>query len=69
MLTNGQLRVVASVWTAIESKQDDVSTERLFAMTCDRASDQLGITVDNGDVTDAVKKFLTSGALLRREPR
>jgi len=57
-MTNKQLRVVASVWAAIEAEEDDISTERLFAMTCDRASDQLGVTVDNSDVTDAVKKFI-----------
>lgn len=57
-MTNKQLRAIASVWSALEDEHDDISTERLFAMTCDRASDQLGVSVDNGDVADAVAKFL-----------
>lgn len=38
-------------------REPSVSTERLFAMTSQAASDQLGITVDDGDVSEALAKF------------
>jgi hypothetical protein len=57
MLTISQQRTLVSIWNALEDEHDDVSTERLFAMTCDRASQQMGITVDDGDVSGALAKF------------
>lgn len=68
MLTNEQKRMVVSIWNAIDDEEDDISTERLFAMTCQRASDQLGVTVDDGDVADALHKHgsTVSGASVMR---
>jgi|HubBroStandDraft_1064217.scaffolds.fasta_scaffold45552_1 hypothetical protein len=57
MLTNAQQRTIVSIWCALEDDVDDVSTERLFALTCDRASQQLGVTIDDGDVSGALAKF------------
>jgi hypothetical protein len=57
MLTNEQKRKVVAIWNAIDDEEDDVSTERLFALTCDCASQQLGVTIDDGDVSDALVKF------------
>ena len=54
MLTRAQQRTVVSIWNALEDAEDDVSTARLFAMTCEHASDQLGVTVDDGDVAHAL---------------
>lgn len=57
MLTDLQLQVVASLWSDIDETEDDVSTERLFALTCYAASEGLGVDVDEGDVTMALERY------------
>jgi hypothetical protein len=59
MLTNAQKRIVVSIWNDIDASED-MSTERLFAMTCDRAGEQLGVTVDDGDVAEALSRYGTT---------
>lgn len=55
MLTKAQQQRVVSIWDEIEEEHSDVSTEMLFAMTCERASRELGVPVDNGDISGALE--------------
>lgn len=53
-LTAAQRQTICRIWSEIDNEVDDISTERLFAMTCERAR-QLGMSIDDGDVTDALR--------------
>lgn len=46
--------VILSVYDAIEDLEPDISTERLFAMTCEEASRRLGFEIDSADVADVL---------------
>lgn len=54
-MTKAQQQVVISIWNEIENGEERVSTERLFAMTRERASQALGVSVDDGDISSAIK--------------
>ena len=51
MLNITHLRRIADIWEELDDSQP---TERLFALTCDRASAELGCEVDDGDVAEAL---------------
>lgn len=51
-LTKAQLSRIADIWAA--GCPDGYSTEKLFALTCEVASVELGFDVDDGDVADAL---------------
>ena len=51
-LTKAQLSRITDIWEA--GCPDGHSTEKLFALTCEVASVELGLDVDDGDVADAL---------------
>lgn len=51
-LTTAQFNIVERIWDELDD--GDVSTETLFALTCERASEVIGRDVDNGDVATAL---------------
>ena len=54
-LTTTQKRIIVDAWDSIDTENDyDLSTERLFAMVCDRAETAIGRRLNDGDISDAL---------------
>lgn len=55
-LTRDQQDLVVAIWADLAATEEDISTERLFAMTCDRAGAEIGRNIDDGDVSEALER-------------
>lgn len=50
-------KTIKRIWDDIHDEDPSISTEQLFARTCDRASLLIGRDIDNGDVGEALSMF------------
>lgn len=58
---------IEAIWDEIEDAEPDISTERLMATVCERASLESGREIDAGDVSAALYR-IQQKKLARREP-
>jgi hypothetical protein len=49
-----QKRVIREVWAGVEAEDPDASTERIFLMVRERATEILDIELDDGDISEAL---------------